>query len=429
MLEKKSLQIITKTFNNNVNSDYTEKIKQLDRSFDYQQNRNNYWCFPEQSVLYGTPFYQEASSDQKIALNHLYWVMQYGKIATDEVGTVFFNQLTTSVLAQNKDCATICQELELETAQEKNHIHAFQRIGYLTRKSLLGKTILSHQYHQTINQNWLNYLYRYSYQLSRVFSQKILGNPSQFVEDYLTKADKNNNFRLPVEGLISRLPTLFRIPTAQMLFLQCGTSCFIASQFYAIRLIANLMLKNWEYNYVKFLKIQKKVGNFIPVPTQVSNYHFLDEYFHTTMSKFISQELYQNDAFAPPKSYEKMIGNLMIYSTQLNLDGISAVIPYRFIKDNGSFVKIIFKLMTSPLFGLSEKDAIYWLKKCFAQEHEGFHLAYKNHQRLLLNLQQTFASVNYLWAANREMKIASSVRIESALTSSKKAFQEFSRLI
>ncbi|MEM9272463.1 MAG: hypothetical protein AAGA80_05795 [Cyanobacteria bacterium P01_F01_bin.143] len=429
MLEKKSLQIITKTFNNNCNSDYTEKIKQLDKSFDYEKNRHNYWCFPEQSILYGTPFYQEASADQKIALNHLYWFIQYSKIATDEVGTVFFNQLTTSVLAQNQDCTTLCQELDLETVQEKNHIHAFQRIGYLTRKALLGKTILSYQSNQIINKNWLNYLYRYSYQFSRFFSQKILGNPSQFLEDYLTKSGKNNNFRLPVEGLISRLPIVLRIPTAQMLFLQCGTSGFIASQFYAIRLIANLMLKNWEYNYVKFLRTEKKAGRFIPVPTQVSNYHFLDEAFHTTMSRFISQELYQNKAFAPPKAYEKMIGNLMIYSTQLNLDGLSAVIPYRFIKDNGFFVKTIFKLMTSSLFELSEKDAIYWLEKCFTQEHDGFHLAYKNHQRLLLNLKQTFASVDYLWAANREMKMASSVRIESAMMSSKKAFQEFSQLV
>lgn len=284
--ENNRLQVISKTFHNNKNSDYTEKIKQLEKGFDYSSNSSEYWCFPEQSILYGTPFYEAASDSQKIALNHLFWVMQYSKIANDEVGTVLFNQLTASVFSRIEDCQELCQELELETAQEKFHIHAFQRVGYLTRKSLLGNTLLSSS-KQSVNNNFYNLFYRCSYNTIKYLSKITLENKEKFASDYLKELDRKKNMLLPTDGFFSRrLPFIARIPTSQLYFWQSGTSPFIASQFYAIRFIANMMLKNWEYNYVQYLRQQEKNSQFVPIPTQISNFHLLDESFHTNMSKF-----------------------------------------------------------------------------------------------------------------------------------------------
>lgn len=424
-----SLGVINKTFKNNKNSDYTEKIKQLEKSFDYSSNSHEYWCFPEQSILYGTPFYEVASESQKKALNHLYWVMQYSKIATDEVGTVLFNQLTASVFSQLEGSETLCQELELETAQEKYHIHAFQRVGYLTRKSLLENTSLSSSIKPKNNNNLADFYYKSSYKIVKNISKVFLENAQKYPSPYLQELDSKQNLRLPTEGLINRLPFLLKIPMSHLLFRQCGTSPFIASQFYAIRFIANMMLKNWEYNYVRYFKQQKKVEKFIPIPTQISHLHLWDESFHTTISKYLFQDLYKQENFPQPTAREKLIGNLMIYFTQFNLNGLSAVIPYRFVSDDASFIDLFFKLMKSPLFELSDSEAIAWLKKCFCQEHEGFHTALRNHQRLLFNLKESLEKVDYLWSVNREMKVAESANVEKAIANSKKAFVRFSKLI
>ena len=68
----KHFQLIEKTYQSNIDSDYTEKIADLGKNFDYSSNSNRYWGNRELSTLYGTPLYEEASSSQKLALNHLY---------------------------------------------------------------------------------------------------------------------------------------------------------------------------------------------------------------------------------------------------------------------------------------------------------------------------------------------------------------------
>ncbi|NEQ88091.1 MAG: hypothetical protein F6K26_51525 [Moorea sp. SIO2I5] len=83
-LEIKRIKIIEKNFRNNVNSDYTEKIKELDRSFTYSDHSQHYWSQPELSILYGTPLYEVASPAQKLALNHLFYVSQYNYAAYSE---------------------------------------------------------------------------------------------------------------------------------------------------------------------------------------------------------------------------------------------------------------------------------------------------------------------------------------------------------
>lgn len=60
--QRKSIEL---TYRSNSDSDYTEKIQELDRNFDYDDNLNYYWTDPEQSLLYGTPLYEVASSTQK----------------------------------------------------------------------------------------------------------------------------------------------------------------------------------------------------------------------------------------------------------------------------------------------------------------------------------------------------------------------------
>ena len=85
---KKHIRLIEKTYQSNINSDYTERMEALGKNFDYQTNSGYYWGEPEFSTLYGTPLYEEASEAQKLALNHLYWVGQYNHTANSEANTI-----------------------------------------------------------------------------------------------------------------------------------------------------------------------------------------------------------------------------------------------------------------------------------------------------------------------------------------------------
>ena len=137
---KKSEKLINKTLENNTKSDYTEKIEDLGKNFSYKNNKNNYWSEPELSILYGTPLYQQASETQKLALNHLYWLKLYQGVTATEIGAIIYNQIAGSLFESIGNYDNICQELELETSQEKIHVATFQRICTKIKWALLGKS-------------------------------------------------------------------------------------------------------------------------------------------------------------------------------------------------------------------------------------------------------------------------------------------------
>ncbi|RCJ24927.1 hypothetical protein A6S26_17125 [Nostoc sp. ATCC 43529] len=440
-LAQKPFKVMENIFQNNTNSNYTERIHELEKNFVYSSNSDSYWSEPEQSILYGTPLYEAASSSQKIALNHLYWAIQYSKVPADEATTIIFNQITGSVFSNLGGFGTLCQELELETSQEHYHIHAFQRISRLTKKALLcnklkqsylPKIKFNDRLKSLPNLNFLteslkipDFLERSSYSTLRFINRFMLESQGQKPGKYLQELENKNEFiQVPTDGIFSKFP--FRRQTVQLLTFNFGTSPFLASHYYALRLIANMMLKNWEYNYAKYFRTLEKNAEFIPAPTSVSYFHFLDESFHTTISKTIAQDLYK--VFSKPTAYELTIANMTLYLMQLNLKGLSGAIPYRFIQDDLSFMGFFYQLLQTPIFDLSASEALYWLEKCFCQEHEGFHLTFNHHQRLLSNLCQTFVDVEYFWPINREMRLmASGDNIGKSVQSNIKTFKRFSQ--
>ena len=90
-------KIFEKTYRNNIESDYTEKLRDLGKEFKYDNDRDYYWSDPELSLLYGTPLYEVASPTQKLALNHLYWVGNYNNTAATEASTSIYNLVTAGV--------------------------------------------------------------------------------------------------------------------------------------------------------------------------------------------------------------------------------------------------------------------------------------------------------------------------------------------
>lgn len=432
---KKHLKLIETTYHSNTSSDYTEKIEELYKNFNYSSNSNHYWSEPEQSLLYGTPLYESASPAQKLALNHLHWFAFYNFVAASETETITYNQITASVFSA---CGyeTLSRELALETSQERTHINAFHKIGYMTMKALLGqeafKAPLKGKLYQVTNKGGAeNSLFAvYQYKALRFIVKTMLNSKKQYYSQYLRELEETNEFIIPTSTTGVVRQGLSTKSLQRFFTFNWGGSPLLASHYYAaVRIMANMLLKNTEHNISKYFRNLENKGEPIPAPTAVSHYHFLDESFHTTTSLVIARDLYKN--FPKPTAYEKFVANLGNYLMQRGmLSGLSAISPSRYYADDCSWMYFVYRILKSPLFGMSAPEALHSMEKCFCQEHEGFHVTAKYHQRLLSDLRRFYDDLDYLWPINREMRLmASGGSISKAIQSNIKTFKEFSRLM
>ena len=422
----KAEKLIAKTWENNTHSDYTEKIEDLGRNFSYSSDRECYWSDPEISLLYGTPLYDRASESQKLALNHLYWLKLYQGVTATEIGAIIYNQIAGSLFELVGGCDTLCQELELETSQEKIHVATFQKVCTKLKFALLGKTFIgssqSLKSQKRSSKHWTEtWLDNGLRSISKVMLRDYADYYSPFLQELETKGQLS---QVPTYGVSSRIGS-----AAQLKFFtyNIGSSPFLACQAFTIRFAANVLLKGQELCYSKhFLKLERN-GDFIPAPTAISRYHFLDESFHTIVSQTLAKEFYKN--FPKPNAYEKWVANQMFSNMQASLlGGLSGVLPGRFVKDSEEFMYFFYKVLRSPLFAMSGKEALSWIEQCFCHEHEGFHVTLKYHKRLLAEFRQVFGKVDYLSPENREFRLmAASGSIGVAIQENIKTYEQFSR--
>lgn len=451
--EKKHLKINEITYQNNLDSDYTEKIEALDREFSYINNDDHSWGPPELSLFYGTPLYEVASPSQKRALNHLFWATQYDHVASSESSTILYNQVTSGVFDVIGGYSTLCKTLELETEQERYHVHAFNNISYKTKQALLGKSLQSYgtQYFKQMansakaegfkvlspqlsnellnfsNFNWASSFFSESkkYDTFRFVTKKMLKNTETSYSPILKELEQKKHIPALQRGYIGEA-----LPRSVLQFItyNWGTSPFLACQHYVWRYMGNSSLKVWEYIYVKYYRELEKQGKFIPAPTAVSYYHLMDESFHTTTSQLIARDLYKD--FSEPTVYETITANLVTYFMQRGiLSHLSGGIPSLFRSDSSLF-PFYYRVLRSPIFEMSAQEAVHWMEKCFCQEHEGFHLNVKLHHSLLTDLQRLSSSLNYLWPINREFRLmASGGSIHKAIQNNIKEFKPFSESV
>ncbi|MGB3201842.1 MAG: hypothetical protein WBA99_13135 [Nodosilinea sp.] len=383
-------------------------------------------------MLYGTPLYQEASETQKLALNHMHWFANYNYISDSETETVNFNQITAGVFDTIGFCKTLSQELALETEQEHSHINAFRRIGLMTAANVVGRAGLSEM------PKWNSYrmpmgadsMLTSQYYVLRALAKRMYNRVRPQYSHYLTDLEAKDRFilRAPTTGMLGR-SLEFSIPLQSFFgFNWGGGSPFMACQFYAVRMIANLYLKNMEYTVVKYSRDLEKADEPVPTPTAISHYHFLDEAFHTTISQVLARDLYKE--FAKPTAYESFVANMGIYMLQRGtLGGLSGILPHRYFNDDLTIMGLVYQLLQGPVFGMSAASALHWTEQCFCHDHDGFHLAVKNRQHLLQDLQRFFQNFEYLWPVNREMRVmAARGSIQTAIQKNRQTFARFSQL-
>lgn len=426
---KKHFRVIETTYRNNLDSDYTEKIQHLSKSFSYQDHSDHYWSEPEQSLLHGSPLYEAASPTQRKALNHVHWFANYNYISDSETETVFFNQLTASVFEAIGGYSTLSNELHVETEQEHCHINTFRKVGLMTASAVIGQQGLSELL------KWNSYklvlgsrpIPTYQYHVLRAIAKTAFKQKKHQYSQYLQELEAKNKFifKAPTTGMLGR-SLHYSLPAQSFLSFNWGAgSPFMACHFYAMRYVANAYLKNMEHTIFKYFKKLQKHQEFIPAPTAISGNHFLDEAFHTTISHLIAKDLYKD--FAKPTTYERNVANLGILALQQGtLGGLSGVLPHRYFFDDLPIIELVYRLLKSPLFGMSSQESILWIERCFCHEHQGFHLTLQNRHRLLSDLRHFFADVDYLWPINREMRVmAATGSINQAVKRNRKTFTQF----
>lgn len=382
---RKNLKLMDVNYRRNTESDYTEKIDQLSKNFDYSSNSNYYWGEPELSLLYGTPLYEAASPSQKKALNHLYWALDYYFIAATETNTILFNEVTANAFFPFDDYEVLCHALDLETNQERYHIRAFHTIGIKTELALMGETL--------------------------------------FHCPRSTKPQEMDKKLAAFKGMGGRAGSGLG---SHVYSISLNNSPFLASQYYVARGIGNLNLKSRESTLSQVYKRLEKKGEFIPTPTAVSRYHLLDESFHTATSQLISHEIYKD--FPQPNIWEKYLANQVIYRLQSNVfNGLSTTLPATCA---GNFMPMVYKLLQTSIFGMSNQEALLMMEKCFCQENQGLHVTAKYYQRLLSDIRKFLEGLDYLSPVNREMRLmASSGSVEKAVANNIREFKQFSRSV
>lgn len=256
----------------------------------------------------------------------------------------------------------------------------------------------------------------------------MLKGKEQYHSQYLRGLEEENKLSTFTNGFFHGQGV---IPQSLLRFFafNWGISPFLASQYYILRYMANMLLKNREHNIFMYCKKLQKQDELVPIPTAISYYHFLDESFHSTTSQFLARDLYKH--FPKPTTYEKLVVNVAVYMAQLsNFSGLSGVLVSRFFGDDSTLMVYIYKLLQSPMFDMSTQEALHWMEKCLCHEHEGFHVSAKFHQRLLSGLCRFFDDIDYLWPVNREMHLmASGGSISKAIQSNIKTFKQFSRSV
>ena len=426
-------KFLERNYHNNLNSDYTEVIEELCRNFQYTRNSQHYWSEPELSLLYGTPLYEQSSQSQKIALNHLFWYLSYKNVADSETEATRYNLITAgSFIYRSSNYQSLADMLEHETNQEYIHIRAFYKVGYQVINHIGHKTVkkTSNNFHPDNKSKNLKILADLLSKLNKKSSENQELREAYNNNSYVKKlnADKKA-ICTPTNGFFhGLLIDNFSNSMKQLFSSSWGSSPFLGCSFYTSRYIANLFLKNFEYKIHKYYVKLQKENEFIPEPTSISHYHFLDEAFHTTTSLKLGRDLHKE--LPKPSEYEKFFTNVLLYTIQcLNLGSLSGVIPNRFVVDT-SVMPFMYNLLRSSLFDMSIEEALYWMEQCFSYEHDGFYINKKYHSQLRTDISRLIDNFDFLWPINRTMQLADSGSlIAEVVGNNARDFKQFANFV
>ncbi|MBE9029684.1 P-aminobenzoate N-oxygenase AurF [filamentous cyanobacterium LEGE 11480] len=374
---QKKLQI---NYRRNQDQDQTAAIDTATRQFDYEDCRHEYWNPEEFSLLYGTPLWEQASASQRLVLNHLYWVAYYAQIISAEIATIYFNQTSAAGLYALPDFRLVCDTLDLESAQERSHINAFQVIGAQTEQALFGDRL-------------------FSYPMRGPFTETMLFPNSNWLQTHWKK------LQLQYFGLIS------------------ANNAFLACQYFTVRGLRTLNGKLVQHQLSQYYQKHAEPDN-APIPSKISYYHFLDESFHFNSSTVISQDVIH--CLNKPTKLEAFVANLGIRGCQQDHYHFSAAINGIFWYDPALY-ETVYRLLRSSIFNMDDVAAKNMMQQCFTTESDGLHRSFQTHQEAMASYRAYIAKLDYVWPSNHEMTVMSGNSIKQYLQRQQRSWAKFSQ--
>ena len=362
----------------NVKQDHTELLDEAASRFSYDECKDSYWNPEEFSLLYGTPLWEQASESQRIILNQLYWVAYYSQIISAEIATIFFNQTSAAGLYSLEGFRSVCDMLDLESAQERAHINAFKTVSDEVEMALFGERI-------------------FSWEMRGPYAQTMIFPDSNKLKDWW------KSLQLKTFGLLS------------------SGNAFIASQYFTVRGLRTLNGKLVQQRLSQFFSKSDDQEN-APVPSAISYYHFMDESYHFNSSCIVGHDVI--NCLPKPTRFEAMVGNKGISGCQKDHSNFSAVVNGLFWYEPAAF-QAVYKVLRSSVFNMKHQEALQMIEACFCYENDGVAASFETHQTAIESYKLYLEPLEYVSQSNRNLSIMSATTQEKYLKTNQKAFRRF----
>ncbi len=355
--------------------DQTPTIDAGSAAFRYADCATEPWNPERFSLLWGTPVWDAADARQRVLLNQLYWVAYYSQIVSAEVATIFFNQTSAAGLYGLEDFRIVCDTLDLESAQERAHIHAFRTIAGQTEDALLGR---------------------------RVFTWPMRGPYAET----MVYADTG-----PFRAWWKRL----QLRTFGLL---SSEFAFVACQYFLVRGLRTLNGKLVQHQLSQHHQ-KADDPERSPIPAKISYWHFLDESFHFNSSTVISHDVVRS--LRAPTAFERRVVNLGLRGCQQDHRRFSVAINGIFWHDPALY-DAVYAVLTAPAYGLAPADARDLMRRSFTAESEGLHASAATHAKARDSYKSYLDGLDFVDAVNREQRITARATVPDWLATNRRAF-------
>lgn len=375
---EKTFKKVALNHKRNKEQDNTEALDQLTQNFEYKDCKDEYWNPEKFSLLYGTPLFKQATQSQKIILNHLYWVGYYSQIISAEIATIFLNQTSAAGLYSLEDFRVVCDNLDLESTQERAHINSFKKVSEKVEEELFGKRI-------------------FTYPMRNFSEETMIFQKTNQIKRFWKK------IQLHAFSVLS------------------SGNAFIACQYFTVRGLRTLNGKIVQHQLSQYYMKHPDKEN-APIPSKISYHHFLDESYHFNSSSIIGHDIL--GYLKPPTAFESMIANMGLWGTQKDHSHFNVCVNGIFWYEPALFEKI-YEILRSPVFHMSHKEALEMMYQCFCVENEGVHHSFETFTTAKDSYIQYVSDLPYVNQANKEMRLMRKTTIQKYLEENRKKLKTF----
>lgn len=380
--DQKTMKRIELALKRSKELDQTAMMNQAAIDFNYENCKNEMWNPEKFSLLYKTWIWEQSTPEQKVKLNQLFWIAYYSQIISAEIATLFFNQTSAAALYGIEDFKVVCDTLDLESAQERAHIHAFKTVSEKFEQENFGERIFT-------------YPMRTPFEKTMIYSD--LGEIKQWIRKW----------QLRFFTMIS------------------ANSPFIGCQYFTVRGLRTLNGKIVQHQLSRYYNDHHDKENS-PIPSKISYYHFIDESFHFNTSTVVSHDVI--NSLPKPSKIESIIGNMALKGCQKDHYNFSTAINGIMWYDPAMYTSI-YKLFRSKVFNMDHNGAVEAIRKSFCQESEGMLASYKTHRESVDSYKLYLQDFNYINKENKEQSIMASNTLEKHLRTNQRAFENWKKKV